>query len=116
MIIHPSVYFLCEVYRKRLETERWQVALAKDLYDFRLRFLKQNPDRDDESPYRPWLPSHAAQQNEPCRILVCGGTGVGKSTLLNKVFGTELVSVYPGALISFHTRTFISNDFSDAYF
>lgn len=91
MIIHPSVYFLCEVYHKRLETESWQNALIQNLHDFRLRFLEQ----DHERPYRPWLPSHAAQQNEPCRILICGGTGVGKSTLLNKVFGTELVSIYP---------------------
>jgi len=27
------------------------------------------------------------------RILVCGKTGVGKSTLINKVFGVELVLI-----------------------
>lgn len=29
------------------------------------------------------------------RILVCGNTGVGKSTLINEVFGAELVRPVP---------------------
>ena len=30
---------------------------------------------------------------EVIRILVCGSTGTGKSTLINEVFGTEVVSL-----------------------
>lgn len=44
----------------------------------------------------PWLTleMEAAPQADvkACRILVCGRTGVGKSTLINKVFGVPMVS------------------------
>ena len=42
----------------------------------------------------PWLTMlEAAPQGDvkACRILVCGRTGVGKSTLINKVFGVPMV-------------------------
>ena len=32
------------------------------------------------------------EEPEAIRILVCGNTGVGKSTLINEVFGVEVVS------------------------
>ena len=41
-----------------------------------------------------WLENETVKIIEPqaIRILVCGNTGVGKSTLINKVFGVEVVS------------------------
>lgn len=59
----------------------------KDINRFR---NEQHPNMRD-----PWLalPMEDVQQNsvKACRILVCGRTGVGKSTLINKVFGVPMV-------------------------
>ena len=43
-----------------------------------------------------WAKEEMVQIEEPTsvRILVCGNSGIGKSTLINKVFGVELVSSY----------------------
>ena len=40
---------------------------------------------DDDQPLR-------LEENDPIRILLCGDTGVGKSTLINSVFGSRVVS------------------------
>jgi len=52
--------------------------------------------RDEQHPnFRdPWmmaLKTAPEATAKACRILVCGRTGVGKSTLINKVFGVPLV-------------------------
>ncbi|KAI0536630.1 hypothetical protein GGR58DRAFT_474667 [Xylaria digitata] len=47
---------------------------------------------DDQGMPQPWLEGLALQETgvSAFRILVCGKTGVGKSTLINKVFGVEM--------------------------
>ncbi|KAI1418825.1 hypothetical protein F5Y12DRAFT_721615 [Xylaria sp. FL1777] len=47
---------------------------------------------DDQGKSLPWLEGLSLQETgvSAFRILVCGKTGVGKSTLINKVFGVEM--------------------------
>ena len=42
-----------------------------------------------------WIERETISIEDPgaIRILVCGNSGIGKSTLINEVFGTELVSL-----------------------
>lgn len=62
---------------------------AKDINRFR---NEQHPNMRD-----PWLTlqTETIPQTsvKACRILVCGRTGVGKSTLINKVFGVPMVCI-----------------------
>lgn len=36
------------------------------------------------------IDEHGTDEPEKIRILVCGNTGVGKSTLINRIFGVAL--------------------------
>ncbi|THW54725.1 hypothetical protein D6D20_09997, partial [Aureobasidium pullulans] len=83
-IIHPSVYFVMDVYARH-GIELAMKPFQKDIDRFR---DEQHSDMRD-----PWLTMlEAAPQGDvkACRILVCGRTGVGKSTLINKVFGVPM--------------------------
>ncbi|THZ23904.1 hypothetical protein D6C90_09289, partial [Aureobasidium pullulans] len=83
-IIHPSVYFVMDVYARH-GIELAMKPFQKDIDRFR---DEQHSDMRD-----PWLTMlETAPQGDvkACRILVCGRTGVGKSTLINKVFGVPM--------------------------
>ncbi|KAG9949285.1 hypothetical protein KCU85_g4404, partial [Aureobasidium melanogenum] len=84
-IIHPSVYLIMDVYA-RFGIELAMKPFAKDINRFR---NEQHPNMRD-----PWLTlqTETIPQTsvKACRILVCGRTGVGKSTLINKVFGVPM--------------------------
>lgn len=85
-IIHPSVYLIMDIYA-RFGIELAMRRFEKDINRFR---NEQHPNTRD-----PWvtLQTEAAPQTsvKACRILVCGRTGVGKSTLINRVFGVPMV-------------------------
>ena len=85
--IHPSVYMLQDYYPhlrlgQRLGCFDHQLQSHREEYGFRFNEAKQPwPRQEDDLHY-------ALKQ---ARILVCGENGIGKSTLINKVFGTQVV-------------------------
>ena len=85
MIIHPSVYFISDVYLRHGIGKSLK-GFEKDISAFR---EQEHPEMRD-----PWTLLEASQRAsvKACRILVCRRTGVGKSTLINRVFGVPLVS------------------------
>lgn len=74
---HPNLY----------EQPRFK-SLRPDLGDFRDNCLLQ-----DGEALPPWLEGMELQASgvKAFRILVCGTTGVGKSSLINSVFGVQIV-------------------------
>lgn len=90
-IVHPSVYFLLETY-PRLGIKKALKGLEAYLQNFRNCHLIGND---------PWIRTREYTVDmQSCRILICGDTGVGKSTLLNRVFGIDLVGM--STLVSFY--------------
>ncbi|KAF6825807.1 hypothetical protein CMUS01_09690 [Colletotrichum musicola] len=88
IIIHPSVYLLLNNYAP-LRIPKALEGLYPNLKSFRDRArltCTSNPMRSKSDPWNrdllPWSTS--------CQILICGLTGVGKSTLLNRVFGIQM--------------------------
>lgn len=87
-VVHPSVYFLFDEY--------YQVyGDSKDLaYRDNIQYWR---DTTLGSSRGFW--DHQEMMNieelGAIRILVCGNTGVGKSTLINEVFGVDVVSLEP---------------------
>nr|XP_036577730.1 uncharacterized protein CTRU02_12250 [Colletotrichum truncatum]KAF6784789.1 hypothetical protein CTRU02_12250 [Colletotrichum truncatum] len=84
-VIHPSVYFLVDCYPtlgipKALGHIMWDLESFKDY----CHCISQNL----EEIFDPWRLGFLS--STCCRILICGNTGVGKSTLLNRVFGIEM--------------------------
>ena len=88
-ILHPSVYMLVDE-NSSITLEMREVKLQRYLEDWRDKMLGSkdgivNPgfwlDQDDDD----------APDPGPLRVLVCGNTGVGKSTLINKTFGVDVV-------------------------
>ena len=82
-ILHPSVYLVFDEYchvlldskelANRKQIEQWRPSLCAEEF---------------------WIDRGVVNIEEPgaIRVLVCGNTGVGKSTLINEVFGAEVVS------------------------
>ncbi|KAF6817605.1 hypothetical protein CSOJ01_02315 [Colletotrichum sojae] len=84
-VIHPSVYFLVDCY-PTLGIPKALGSLMDHLESFRssLQYLSEKVEASFDPWHRDFLLSTS------CRILICGNTGVGKSTLLNRVFGIAM--------------------------
>jgi len=85
-IIHPSVFCILERNQSYFQHNRFK-PYKEMLADFEVNCMRGNAE---EMP--PWMQDSEllASGVKAFRILVCGKTGVGKSTLINKVFGVEM--------------------------
>ena len=83
-IIHPSVYFVFDVYSHAFLN-------CKNLH-FRNEIITWRPNMTPVDGF--WGEGEIESIQDPgaIRILVCGNSGIGKSTLINEVFGTDLVN------------------------
>ncbi|KAI0969771.1 hypothetical protein F4678DRAFT_438136 [Xylaria arbuscula] len=90
-VIHPSVYFVSDVY-DRLGFTGELNQYIDGLNNFRLSaFVKHEVQGSAYmDPWRATLADLGGPELKNCRVLVCGRAGVGKSTLINKVFGTTV--------------------------
>jgi predicted GTPase len=86
-IIHPSVFFLQDTYPK------FGVREALQKVEDRLDEVRRQLRSVDHGDFLPWMVARSLRTRyEQVRILICGRSGVGKSTLLNRIFGVDLVS------------------------
>lgn len=86
------MYFICDVY-DRLGIAGDLSPYLDDLNGFRQSsFVKQEIEGNIYmDPWRANFTDLGGPGLKKCRVLVCGRAGVGKSTLINKVFGTVVV-------------------------
>lgn len=89
-IIHPSVYLLLDE-NTGVALETKELKLQRHIEDWRERMLGS---RDGIVNTGFWLGADTDDDDAELgalRVLVCGNTGVGKSTLINKTFGVDVV-------------------------
>lgn len=93
-IIHPSVYFVRDVY-DRLGFTGELNPYVDGLNNFQMSGFVKHEVQGSVSmdPWRASLADLGGPDLKSCRVLVCGRAGVGKSTLINKVFGSIVVSI-----------------------
>lgn len=94
-IVHPSVYFLLFHHDPSLLVlDKQENALQSRLAHIERLMLGRTQDLRIDHGF--WTRSDDLSNSDvswPVRILICGKAGVGKSTLINKVFGVaDIVS------------------------
>ncbi|KAF2164250.1 hypothetical protein M409DRAFT_56937 [Zasmidium cellare ATCC 36951] len=88
-IIHPSVYMLLDEHiNVALDTK--EAKLQRHLEEWRERMLGSTNGLVNFGFWGDEDKSAALDGVSALRILVCGNTGVGKSTLINKTFGVDV--------------------------
>ncbi|KAK0369223.1 hypothetical protein CLIM01_13420 [Colletotrichum limetticola] len=90
-VVHPSVYFLLDTY-PTLGIRQALKGLRDHLDDYREKASLSHFRNNAQVPLDPWI-REVLPDFTSCRILICGNAGVGKSTLLNRVFGIEMTNV-----------------------
>lgn len=91
-IIHPSVYLLLDE-RINIALETKELKLQRFIEDWRERMLGSTADGVVNPGF--WLDEDESENTlnpGAIRVLVCGNTGVGKSTLINKTFGVDVTT------------------------
>ena len=95
-IIHPSVYLLIDEHMS-IAMETKEVKMQRHLEDWREKTLGANKHGMLMEHWQEELGDDSPNPGA-IRILVCGNTGVGKSTLINKTFGVDVVGQEGGAV------------------
>ncbi|KAK1638557.1 hypothetical protein BDP81DRAFT_316147, partial [Colletotrichum phormii] len=91
---HPSVYFLLDTYAT-LGIQNALETIQDHLDFFRKKASLTYISDKVGAKLAPWI-REILPTLTSCRILICGNTGVGKSTLLNRVFGIEVTQENSG--------------------
>lgn len=91
-ILHPSVYLIFDEYCHIFLNSK-QLAFRSHIEKWRSYVIVSQSEF--------WNDREVLNIEEPgvIRILVCGNTGVGKSSLINEVFGVKVVRSFPTAQI-----------------
>ncbi|KAI1627960.1 hypothetical protein EDD37DRAFT_606741 [Exophiala viscosa] len=94
-IIHPSVYYLMDEW-PLVSFSSKEIDLQYKLEAVRLDMLGEDGECWNQGFWNDGTTA-AMEDLPPLRILVCGNTGVGKSTLISRVFGAgnEVTGVSP---------------------
>ncbi|KAF7532595.1 hypothetical protein G7054_g7829 [Neopestalotiopsis clavispora] len=97
-VVHPAVYFLLDSYYTRSLASSLK-GIQSHLEVFREKRSLEAISTDDSASTvtYPWIREFSPSVAYPsCRILICGNNGVGKSTLLNRVFGLPMSAISHG--------------------
>jgi hypothetical protein len=87
-IVHPSVYFLQDTY------PNLGIKVALEGLDRGLSEFQKQIELAGGIKFFPWIVQRDfTLRFDQFRILICRRTGVGKSTLLNRVFGVPMVKL-----------------------
>ncbi|ETS80105.1 hypothetical protein PFICI_07634 [Pestalotiopsis fici W106-1] len=97
-IIHPAVYFLMDAYYTRsLAASLKGIQSHLEVFRENASLKAVSEDGTASLDTYPWIKDFTPSVAYPsCRILICGNNGVGKSTLLNRVFGLPMSAISHG--------------------